>query len=79
MPTVTTKATCDDDGEVILLPPEMGFGIDVELTLVRTGDALTITPKRVSPRELVQRLREMPGSSTIEVRDEIEIPDRDGM
>lgn len=79
MPTATTRTFRSGNSEAVRLPRDMAFGPDVELTLVRSGDVLTITPKRMSPRELVRRLRELPGPSAVEVRDEVEIPEREGL
>jgi antitoxin VapB len=79
MPTATTRTFRSGNSEAVRLPKEMAFGPDVELTLVRSGDVLTITPKRMSPRELVHRLRAMPAPSAIGTRDEVEIPERDGL
>lgn len=79
MPTATTRTFRSGNSEAVRLPKEMAFGPDVELTLVRSGNVLTITPKRMPMHELVRRLRELPGPSTIEVRDETPIPERDGL
>ncbi len=79
MPTATTRTFRSGNSEAVRLPRDMAFGPDVELTLVRSGDVLTITPRRMSPRELVRRLRELPAPSSVGMRDEIEIPERDGL
>jgi hypothetical protein len=34
----------DECGEFLLLPPEVAFGLDVAVTIVRSGDVLTIYP-----------------------------------
>jgi hypothetical protein len=35
MPTATTRTISDELGEILLLPPEVGFGLGVEVTIVR--------------------------------------------
>ena len=44
MPTATSRTAMDEYGEFLLLPPEVAFGLDVEVTIVRSGDVLTIYP-----------------------------------
>ena len=44
MPTATSQTAMDEQGEFVLLPPEVAFGRDVEVTIVRSGDVLTIYP-----------------------------------
>jgi len=79
MPTATSKTFKSGNSEAVRLPKDIGFGLDVELTLVRSGDVLTIYPKRGSIQDLVRDLRNMPRPSSIGVRDEIIIPERDGL
>lgn len=79
MPTATTKTFRSGNSEAVRLPKDMAFGPDVELTLVRSGDVLTIYPKRGSIRDLIRDLEKMPKPSSIGVRDEIIIPERDGL
>lgn len=78
MPTVTTRTFRSGNSEAVRLPKEVAFGIDVELTAVRSGDVLTIYPKRASMAELVEHLRSLPAPSSIQERDVDEIPERPG-
>lgn len=79
MPTATTKTFRSGNSEAVRLPKDMAFGPDVELTLVRSGDVLTIYPKRSSVSDMIRDLRNMPGPSSVEVRDEEPIPEREGL
>ncbi len=66
----TTRTFRSGDSVAVRLPKELGFGVDVELTLVRSGDVLTIFPTRPSVSELVARLAALPRPATVELRDE---------
>jgi antitoxin VapB len=79
MTTVTTRTFRSGNSEAVRLPKEVAFGRDVELTVVRSGDVLTIYPKRSSMAELVEHLRSLPKPSSIQVRDVEEIPERPGL
>lgn len=80
MPTVTSKVFRSGNSEAVRLPKDVAFGADIEVTIVRSGDVLTIFPKpRLSVHELVQKLREMPAPDEIQERDEIIWPDRPGL
>lgn len=63
------------NSEALRIPKEMAFGENVELTLVRSGDVLTIHPVRPSISEMIDALRKLPKVPPM-VRDEIEIPER---
>jgi antitoxin VapB len=67
------------NSQAVRLPKDIAYGDDVELTVVRSGDVLTIYPTRPSIGELVRRLAELPAPSDIEVRDEEDLPERTGL
>lgn len=78
--TVTSSRTFwSGDSEAVRLPRDAAFGADVEVTIVRSGDVLTIFPKRPSAREMVDRLRRLPGPDRIQPRDEDVVPERPGL
>lgn len=79
MPTVTTRTFRSGNSEAVRLPKEVAFGRDVELTVIRSGDVLTIYPKKPPMAELIERLRALPRPSSIEVRDVEELPERPGL
>lgn len=54
MPTATGRTAIDEHGEFLLLPPEVAFGLDVEVTIVHSGDVLTIYPREAAIAELTE-------------------------
>jgi antitoxin VapB len=79
MTAYTVKTFRNGNSEAIRLPKEVAFGSGVELTLVKSGDVVTIYPKRRSMAELVARLDKLPKPSYVEVRDTEEIPEPPGL
>jgi antitoxin VapB len=67
------------NSEAVRLPRDVSFGVDVEVTIVRSGDVLTIFPSRPSIRDLIARLDELPRPTSIEVRDVEPLPERPGL
>jgi antitoxin VapB len=79
MPTVTSRTFRSGNSEAVRLPKEVAFGVDIEVTVVRSGDVITIYPKRPPIAELVAELEALPKPDAIEVRDEEPIPEREGL
>jgi antitoxin VapB len=79
MPTVTSRTFKSGNSEAVRLPREVAFGPGVEVTIVKSGDVMTIYPKRRSIAEMIRRLNELPGPGYVQERDEIEIPERPGL
>jgi len=74
-----TRAFKSGNSQAVRIPAEMAYAdTNQELTITRMGDVITIYPARGSMKEMVERLRVMPKPAEIEVRDPIEMPDRDG-
>jgi antitoxin VapB len=67
------------NSEAVRLPREVAFGREVEVTIIRSGDVLTIYPSRPSVSDLVDRLNALPAPSDIEVRDVEDLPEREGL
>ncbi|MBV8683988.1 MAG: AbrB/MazE/SpoVT family DNA-binding domain-containing protein, partial [Caulobacteraceae bacterium] len=63
----------------VRLPKEVAFEPDTEVTIVRSGDVLTIYPARPSIAEMVAKLDALPKPATIEARDDEPLPERDGL
>lgn len=79
MPTVTSRTFKSGNSEALRLPREVAYGPGVEVTIERTGEVLTIRPKRPSIAEMIRRLNELPGPGYIQERDIIEPPERRGL
>lgn len=56
---VQSRIVRSEDGEILLLPSEVAFGEDVELTIVRYGDVLTIYPSKGTAADPVRRLEQL--------------------
>lgn len=67
------------NSEAVRLPKDVAFGAEVEVTIVRSGDVLTIYPATTSLIEMAARLNAMPRPQSIEVRDVEDLADRDGL
>jgi antitoxin VapB len=77
---VDSKTFRSGNSEALRLPKEVAFGSDVEVTICRVGDVLTITPKNRTMAELVRRLREIgPPPDGVQAREPIEFPERPGL
>lgn len=82
MTTATTHLIREGEEELVKLPPEIKYGRDVELTIARSGDVITIRPKLdeaaqvAAQRRMIQELRGLPRPSEVEVRDPDIFPDR---
>lgn len=79
MSTVTSRTFRNGDSEVVLLPKAVAFGKDIEVTIVRSGDVITIYPNRPSIQEMIAKLRALPKPPSIQVRDVDLIPERDDL
>jgi antitoxin VapB len=67
------------NSEAVRLPRDVAFGREVEVTIVRSGDVLTIYPSRPTLGDLVKRLADLPKPAQVEVRDEEALPEPPGL
>ncbi|ACL93499.1 AbrB/MazE/SpoVT family DNA-binding domain-containing protein [Caulobacter vibrioides] len=79
MARATGKTFRSGNSEAVRLPRDLAFGADVELTLIRSGDVLTIYPSKGSIADLVATLNQMPRPDSVEIRDEDLFPERPGL
>jgi antitoxin VapB len=79
MPTAVTKTFKSGNSEALRLPREVAYGLGVELTIVRSGDVMTIYPTRPPIAQLIEELNALPRPKSVGVRDAIEPPDRVGL
>jgi antitoxin VapB len=79
MTVVTGRIFRSGNSEAVRLPKDVAFGREMDVTIVRSGDVLTIYPKRVSLAKMIAKLRELPAPGEIEVRDADIFPDRPGL
>jgi len=76
---LTSRTFQSGNSEAVRLPKTVGFGIGVELEIERTGEVVTLRPKRPSIAEMIAKLRSMPKPSEVEQRQAIEFPERPGL
>jgi len=82
MGVVDSKTFRSGNSEAVRLPKEVAYGADIDVTITRLGEVITIMPKksgRMTPKELIEALRNMPGPDEIQERDLIEPPERPGL
>jgi antitoxin VapB len=82
MERVDSKVFRSGNSEAVRLPKEVAFGRDIDVTITRIGETLTIVPKkraRMTPRELVEALRRLPVPDRVLGRDPVEPPERPGL
>jgi antitoxin VapB len=79
MTTATGRVFRSGNSEAIRVPKDVAFGKEIEVTIVRSGDVLTIYPKRSRLHGLAARLAALPAPGEIEVRDVEPIPERPGL
>ena len=79
MTVLTSKTFKSGNSQAVRLPKEVAFPDDTEVTIERSGDVVTIRPKRLPMAELVARLKAMPSPPEIEERDADFWPDRPGL
>jgi antitoxin VapB len=79
MAVANSRTFRSGNSEAVRLPRNVAFGGEVEVTIVRSGDVLTIYPARKPIGELVKQLTELPRPSEIEARDDEVLPERSGL
>ena len=73
----STRVFKSGNSQAVRIPAELAYSdTDIELTVTRLGDGITIFPSRQSLGDAVAALRAIPKPSAIEVREPIEVPER---
>ncbi len=79
MSTVASRTFKSGNSEAVRLPKDVAFGREMEVTIVRSGDVLTIYPAKPPIADLIRRLAELPLPDGIEVRDVEPLPEPSGL
>ncbi|MDQ2861415.1 MAG: AbrB/MazE/SpoVT family DNA-binding domain-containing protein [Pseudomonadota bacterium] len=79
MPIVTSRTFRSGNSQAVRLPKEVAFPDDTAVTMVRSGEVLTIYPTKPPISEMIDKLLSLPGPGAIEIRDTEEIPERAGL
>ncbi len=67
------------NSEAVRLPKGVAYGAEIEVTIIRSGDVLTIYPARPPISELARRLEGLARPAQVEVRDQDPIPEPQGL
>ena len=62
MSVVDSKVFRDDDGEFVILPTEIAYGADIDVTIRRFGNVITVTPKISDPDQIERSASSFGGS-----------------
>ena len=77
MVEVDSKTFKSGNSEALRLPKEVAFGPDVEVTIRKVGETLTVTPKRMKTvAGLIEALEKLPKPKRKMKRVRIEFPKR---
>lgn len=79
MPKAKTRTFRSGNSQAVRLPRDVAYADDIELTIEKSGDVITMYPVRPSLKQMVERLRALPKPSSVEKREPIEFPDRPGL
>ncbi len=74
-----TRTFKSGNSQAVRLPRDVAFDHDVELTVVRSGDVVTMFPTRPPIAEMFARLKQLPKPGYIEERDSDIFPEREGL
>lgn len=75
----STRIFKSGNSQAVRIPAEFAYAnTDIELTITRLGDVITIFPAQQNLKDAVAALRAMPKPSAVEQREPIEIPERAG-
>lgn len=69
MTIASTRTVRINGDEAVILPPEVAFGADIDVVIIRPGEVMTIYPVSTSIPEMIARLQSMPKPPAIEERD----------
>lgn len=79
MSTVQSRTFKSGNSAAVRLPKEVALATDIDVTIVRSGDILTIYPARPTLSALLARLDALPRPSQVEERDREFLSDRPGL
>jgi antitoxin VapB len=73
-----TRVFKSGNSQAVRIPAELAYDdLSLELRITRMGDVITIVPVRYSLKDAVAALRSLPKPPEVEVREPIEMPERD--
>jgi antitoxin VapB len=79
MNSFSSRTFKSGNSEAVRLPKGVAYGAEIEVTIIRSGDVLTIYPARAPITALAQRLEDLAKPAQVEVRDQDPIPEPPGL
>ena len=79
MKSFASRTFKSGNSEAVRLPKGVAYGAEIEVTIVRSGDVLTIYPVRAPIADLARRLDDLARPDQIEDRDADPIPEPRGL
>ncbi|HAJ03938.1 MULTISPECIES: antitoxin [unclassified Brevundimonas] len=76
---VVSRIFRSGNSDAVRLPKEITFGPGVEVEIERNGDVITMRPRRMTPRQLVEALDRLPKPSSVQKRPPFIAPVRKGL
>ncbi|MBB5660614.1 antitoxin [Brevundimonas halotolerans] len=76
---VVSRIFRSGNSDAVRLPKEITFGPGVEVEIERNGDVVTMRPRRMKPRQLVEALDRLPKPSSVQKRPPFIAPVRKGL
>jgi antitoxin VapB len=79
MTSFTSRTFKSGNSEAVRLPKGVAYGAEIEVTIFRSGDVLTIYPARPPITELAARLAALATPDEVEVRETDALPEPSGL
>ena len=79
MKSFASRTFKSGNSEAVRLPKGAAYGAEIEVTIIRSGDVLTIYPARPPITALAQRLEALARPTKVEARDQDTIPEPPGL
>jgi antitoxin VapB len=79
MNSFSSRTFKSGNSEAVRLPKGVAYGAEIEVTIIRSGDVLTIYPARAPITALAQRLENLARPTRVEVRDHDPLPEPPGL
>lgn len=73
-----TRAFKSGNSQAVRIPAELAYAdLSLDLKITRMGDVITIFPARHSLKDAIAILRDLPKPPDVELREPIDVPERD--
>lgn len=79
MTSFASRTFKSGNSEAVRLPKGAAYGAEIEVTIIRSGDVLTIYPARPPIIALAKRLEALARPKNVEARDQDTIPEPPGL